>query len=92
MNNIYKRGLFKTFLKDWAAIIFERQQEPTKLLRTFTSVKKFTSIKKNDYDVGNDQWYPIQLNSGEEYNLDNYEDDLLWLLHKKDNPFNNSKD
>jgi len=91
MNNIYKRGLFKRFLKDWTEVIFERQQAPTKQLRAFTSVKK----EKNDYNVENEKWYPRQLSSGENYNnnkTDDDSDDLLWLLNKQDKQLNERED
>ena len=80
MNNIYKRGLFKRFLKEWAEVIFERQQEPTKkILRTFASTKQ----NINNYKDGDEEWYPRQLSSGENYTDIEYSD-LLWKLPKQD--------
>jgi|UniRef100_A0A6C0ALJ1 hypothetical protein len=82
MNNIYKRGLFKRFLKDWTDIMFERQHEATKQLRTFTCVKN----RNNNYEVENEKWFPNQLNSGEDYAIknNNSDNDLLYLLKKND--------
>ena len=80
MNNIYKRGLFKRFLKDWTEVIFERQQEPTaKILRTFASTKQ----NINNYKDADEEWYSRQLSSGENYADIEYSD-LLWKLPKQD--------
>lgn len=80
MNNIYKQGLFKRFLKEWAEVIFERQQEPTvKILRTFATTKQ----DKNNYKDADEEWYSRQLSSGENYTDIEYSD-LLWKLPKQD--------
>lgn len=80
MNNIYKRGLFKRFLKEWTEVIFERQQEPTvQILRTFTTTKQNKKIYKDD----DEEWYSRQLSSGENYADIEYSD-LLWKLPKQD--------
>tara|TARA_B100001741_G_C16148261_1_gene412276 strand:+ start:237 stop:512 length:276 start_codon:yes stop_codon:yes gene_type:complete len=91
MNRLYTRGLFKQFLKDWKAVVFETQIEPTKIARNLSTEKK----GKNKFDIENEKWFSSELSSSEEWiDADKKENDLLHLLpqNKDDTIYNERED
>tara|TARA_Y100000817_G_C16733326_1_gene489002 strand:+ start:546 stop:818 length:273 start_codon:yes stop_codon:yes gene_type:complete len=90
MNRLYTRGLFKQFLKDWKAVVFETQIEPTKIARNLSTEKK----GKNKYDIENEKWFADELSSSEEWIDETKVNDLLHLLpkDKHENVYNERED
>jgi len=79
MNRLYPHGLFKQFLKDWKAVVFETQIEPTKIARNLSTEKK----GKNKYDIENEKWFADELSSSEQWVEEKKQEDLLHLLPKE---------